>query len=121
MRGGIRAGLHASQDAALRGSDPPQSRPRSWKAASRLKVRKRSHSRVHSDARKAIAKHKTKGPAAENGLLRPTTRPDVDNFCKCGLDALNGIVWRDDSQVVELTVSKFYSSRPRLELEAVEL
>jgi Holliday junction resolvase RusA-like endonuclease len=37
------------------------------------------------------------------------------------IDALNGIVWRDDSQVVELTVSKFYSSRPRLELTAVEL
>jgi Holliday junction resolvase RusA-like endonuclease len=53
--------------------------------------------------------------------MRPLTRPDIDNYCKAPLDALNGIVWRDDSQVVELTVSKFYSSRPRLELEAVEL
>src|ERR1700761_763966 len=62
----------------------------------------------------ALAKHKTKGPAAENGILRPLTKPDVDNFAKV-IDALNGIVWRDDSQVVELTVSKFYSTRPRLE------
>jgi Holliday junction resolvase RusA-like endonuclease len=68
----------------------------------------------------AIAKHKSKGPAAEMGDLRPLTKPDVDNFAKV-IDALNGIVWRDDSQVVELTVSKFYSSRPRLELTAVAL
>jgi Holliday junction resolvase RusA-like endonuclease len=68
----------------------------------------------------AIAKHKAKGPLAETGELRPLTKPDVDNFAKV-IDALNGIVWRDDSQVVSLTVDKFYSSRPRLELTAVEL
>jgi Holliday junction resolvase RusA-like endonuclease len=68
----------------------------------------------------AIAKHKAKGPAAESGALRPVTKPDADNFAKV-IDALNGIVWPDDNQVVELTVEKFYSSRPRLELEAAEL
>jgi Holliday junction resolvase RusA-like endonuclease len=68
----------------------------------------------------AIAKHKIKGPSAEAGVIRPITRPDCDNFAKV-IDALNGIVWRDDCQVVELTVEKFYSSRPRLELTAVEL
>lgn len=68
----------------------------------------------------AIAKHKIKGPSAEAGAIRPITKPDADNFAKV-IDALNGIVWPDDNQVVELTVEKFYSSRPRLELEASEL
>lgn len=77
--------------------------------------------RVYLQTPQAIAKHKMKGPAAEAGVIRPVTKPDIDNFCKAGLDALNGIVWPDDNQVVELTVEKFYSSRPRLELEASEL
>jgi Holliday junction resolvase RusA-like endonuclease len=68
----------------------------------------------------AIAKHKARGPAAEAGEIRPVTKPDADNFAKV-IDALNGIVWPDDNQVVELTVQKFYSVRPRLELEAAEL
>jgi Holliday junction resolvase RusA-like endonuclease len=54
-------------------------------------------------------------------------KPQLDGALKVGIrafmviDALNGIVWRDDNQVVELTVEKFYSARPRLELTAVEL
>ena len=55
-----------------------------------------------------------------SGALRPTTKPDADNFAKV-IDALNGIVWPDDNQVVELVVEKHYSDRPRLELEASEL
>ena len=35
-----------------------------------------------------------------------TQRPDVDNVCKLYLDACNGVVWKDDSQIVELIVKK---------------
>lgn len=76
--------------------------------------------RAYMQMPQAIARHKVKGPSAEAGVIRPLTKPDADNFAKV-IDALNGIVWRDDAQVVELTVEKFYSSRPRLELEAVEI
>lgn len=50
------------------------------------------------------------------GVLRPITRPDIDNYVKT-LDALNGIVFRDDSQIAELIATKHYSDRPRLEIE----
>ena len=52
--------------------------------------------------------------AALSGELRPTTRPDVDNYVKAALDAINEIVVRDDSLVVELTAAKRYATSPRL-------
>lgn len=76
--------------------------------------------RAYMPMPQALAKHKIKGPSAEAGVIRPLTKPDVDNMAKV-IDALNGIVWPDDNQVVELTVEKFYSAKPRLELIAIEL
>lgn len=38
----------------------------------------------------------------------PTIKPDIDNIAKQILDALNGIAWKDDAQVVRLTVQKRY-------------
>ena len=35
-----------------------------------------------------------------------THKPDIDNVAKIVLDALNGVAWEDDAQVVSLTVSK---------------
>lgn len=32
-------------------------------------------------------------------------KPDADNILKC-LDALNGVIWGDDSQIVKATVTK---------------
>ncbi len=44
---------------------------------------------------------------------RPThafpSRNDVDKLARSTLDALTGIAWRDDQQVVELRVSKAYT------------
>lgn len=49
-----------------------------------------------------------KKTAAIVGDVRPTSRPDLDNFVKSILDVLNGIVILDDAQVVELQASKRY-------------
>lgn len=38
----------------------------------------------------------------------PTKKPDVDNIAKTILDALNKIVYDDDSQIVDLIVHKVY-------------
>lgn len=53
---------------------------------------------------------------AEARLLRPITKPDADNYAKGPLDALKGIIWKDDGQVVDLHCSKYYSSQPRIEI-----
>ena len=64
---------------------------------------------------------KKKKVAAERGEIRPTTKPDVDNYIKSIFDGLNKVIWKDDSQVVDLQVSKFYSENPRIEVEIQEL
>lgn len=47
------------------------------------------------------------------GYIRPTKKPDTDNIAKMK-DAMNGLVWHDDAQVVEECIVKMYSDRPRL-------
>lgn len=48
---------------------------------------------------------------AAKGIIRPTKKPDADNFAKM-LDACNLVVWADDSQIVELIIRKFYHEAP---------
>lgn len=50
----------------------------------------------------------------------PSVRPDIDNYAKAILDALNGVMWADDGQIVQLTVSKSYGE-PRVEIEIQEV
>ncbi len=59
---------------------------------------------------------KKKAALAEAMLLRPTTKPDADNYAKGPMDALKGIIWKDDGQVVDLVARKFYSNNPRIEI-----
>ena len=42
------------------------------------------------------------------------TIPDVDNLAKLVMDALNGIAYRDDSQVAELRTLKIYGEQDEL-------
>ena len=57
---------------------------------------------------------KKKQAAALAGNLRPTSRPDLDNVVKVGLDACTGVVFLDDAQVVECASLKSYSLTPKL-------
>ncbi len=64
---------------------------------------------------------KKKKAAAVAGALRPIKKPDVDNVAKGIMDAMTGIIWADDKQVVGLQVSKYYSEQPRVEVQVIEL
>lgn len=39
----------------------------------------------------------------------PVARPDAENLCKGLLDSWNGVLWDDDSQIVELVIRKVYA------------
>ncbi len=69
-------------------------------------------------AYRSIPKSKPKKwrEAAARGEIRPTVKPDFDNYAKI-VDALNKVVWVDDAQIVDARIQKFYSDRPRLEIK----
>ncbi|MBO3333423.1 RusA family crossover junction endodeoxyribonuclease [Clostridium perfringens] len=47
--------------------------------------------------------------AIRDGLEKPTKKPDADNVAKIILDSLNGIAYKDDSQIIELRIIKRYT------------
>lgn len=55
---------------------------------------------------------KKKQAAALTGQVLPTKKPDTDNVVKAVFDGMNGVVWRDDVQAVDLFVRKRYGVAP---------
>ena len=66
---------------------------------------------VHITSHCAIPKSwsRKKREAAQQGKIRPTVKPDVDNIGKIICDALNEIAYHDDKQVADISVSKRYA------------
>ncbi len=50
------------------------------------------------------------------GFVYPTSKPDTSNIVKAIEDGSNGILWKDDSQVVGIIASKAYGT-PRADVE----
>lgn len=63
---------------------------------------------------------KSRREMANAGQIRPCVKPDADNLAKHALDCMQGLFFKDDKQVVRLSVEKFYSDRPRWEIEIKE-
>ncbi|WP_261539109.1 RusA family crossover junction endodeoxyribonuclease [Burkholderia multivorans] len=59
--------------------------------------------------------------AAAAGAIGATKKPDADNVVKALKDGMNGVVYGDDGQVVDLWVSKRYATTPGVRIEAIEL
>lgn len=66
----------------------------------------------------AIPKSTTKRDRARIavGTYHPTKKPDLDNVLKAVTDAMNGIVYEDDAQIVRIVTAKVYSDTPRAEV-----
>jgi Holliday junction resolvase RusA-like endonuclease len=63
---------------------------------------------------------KQKRKDAQEGILKPTKKPDADNVLKCFLDAMNEIVYLDDKQVVNIHLTKVYAETPAVEIMVKE-
>ena len=55
-------------------------------------------------------------------VYRPRRRGDLDNLLKATLDSLNGVAYRDDQQVEQITAVRYDDKRaPRIEVSVVAL
>lgn len=59
---------------------------------------------------------KKKRAAMLAGEIRPTKKPDADNILKVVADSLNNVAYRDDAQIVDTQLRKFFSDQPRVEV-----
>jgi Holliday junction resolvase RusA-like endonuclease len=53
---------------------------------------------------------KKRKEACLSGQEKPIKKPDIDNLAKSILDGINGVIWKDDSQIVSLHITKVYAS-----------
>lgn len=55
--------------------------------------------------------------AAAEGVEKPTKKPDIDNLVKIIMDALSGVIYKDDKQIIKMSVEKRYAEQPGVTLE----
>ena len=55
------------------------------------------------------------------GELLPDKKPDLDNIMKIICDALNGIAYDDDKQIIKGSIYKAYADGPKVEVEILKM
>jgi len=70
--------------------------------------------RIYRDIPKSFSKAKRAAAIAEE--LLPINKPDSSNVVKSVEDALNGIIYVDDSQICDHIIRKRYAEQPRVEV-----
>lgn len=73
---------------------------------------------IHGIVKSESKKNKAK---MLNGEIKPTKKPDADNIVKIICDALNGIAYKDDTQVVDLEIKKVYGEVEKVIVEIEEI
>lgn len=63
---------------------------------------------------------RTNGAVKDGAPMRPTTKPDALKLARGVEDALTGIVWTDDSLIVDEALHKVYGLRPGVTVEIFE-
>jgi Holliday junction resolvase RusA-like endonuclease len=73
---------------------------------------------IHGIVKSASKKDKAR---MLSGELKPTKKPDADNIIKVICDALNHIAYKDDTQVVDLDITKVYGEKEKVIVEIEEI
>jgi Holliday junction resolvase RusA-like endonuclease len=106
------------RDAALKLLDPPDNFARLWEAPLVVGIwftlpRPKGHY-LPANTRRAAPALRPDAPKY------PAGKPDTDKLLRGVLDALTGLVWRDDSQVVDILARKVYGERPGADITVSE-
>ena len=108
----------------------PQGRPRIIKRGQHYGMKDHEKSRDYKDMLRLLAHEHRMDPLLVGPLRlellfeirRPQScrkrdvwrdkKPDLDNLIKAVTDAMTGVIWRDDAQIVALMAEKPYSDSP---------
>ena len=60
-------------------------------------------------------------PASAKKRQFVTVKPDLDKLQRAVLDACTGVLWRDDSQVIEIKATKHYGLPERVEIDVASM
>lgn len=79
--------------------------------------------RVHLTFHLPIPKQTTKTIKKQmiNGVCVPWKRPDLDNLAYTVTNAMQDIIYQDDSQIIDLVLSKRYSEVPKILVKIFEM
>lgn len=56
-----------------------------------------------------------------NGIALPVRRPDIDNLAYIVTNAMKEIIYEDDAQIVDLTLSKRYGDEPKTVIKVITI
>lgn len=110
--------------------DPGKSK--SWKETVKTQVIEQGATMMRGALKLSLEFHFARpnghfGTGKNTGIIRAsapqyhTVKPDADNCAKAIKDALKGICYHDDSQIVSLDVVKLYHAEPHVRIVLQEL
>jgi Holliday junction resolvase RusA-like endonuclease len=112
------------------GAPIPKGRPRAYHAGEHIRMYTpattadwersiREQARVHRPAQLLdgplaieLTFYRLRPKSAPRRITLPATRPDLDNLAKAVLDALRGVIYRDDAQIVDKLLRKRFGDPP---------
>jgi len=64
-----------------------------------------------------VTVYRLRPKSAPKRVTLPITKPDCSNYLKLLEDACNALVWRDDAQLVDVTIRKRFGETARVEMQ----